>query len=294
MSDAMGDRMKAYEGCESGRRFMPLLPVVARLDGKRFSAFTRGLARPYDPRLTELMVETTKYLVSNTVALVGYTQSDEITLVWYSPRSDGEIYFDGRVQKMTSVLAAECTAYFNSRLREFLPEKADQRPVFDCRVWNVPTLEEAANTVMWREFDATKNSITMAAQCHYEHSELMHKNGPQKQEMLFAKGVNWNEYPVEFKRGSYVLKREITRKLSELDLTDLPPLHNLRLNPDAEFTRPMILSVELPPLGRVANRVGVLFRGEEPITASPKEKDDEPGADDREGAQAAPGEVRPG
>lgn len=33
MSDDLGDRMKMYEGMEAGRRLMPLLPVLARIDG---------------------------------------------------------------------------------------------------------------------------------------------------------------------------------------------------------------------------------------------------------------------
>ena len=79
MRDAMGDRMKLYESAEAGRRLMPLLPAVARLDGKGFSGFTRGLARPFDVRLSNLMVETTTFLVEETNAVCGYTQSDGAT-----------------------------------------------------------------------------------------------------------------------------------------------------------------------------------------------------------------------
>ncbi len=76
-----GDRMKLYEAVESDRRFMPLLPVCARLDGKRFSKFTEGLARPYDKRMADLMCKTAAYLVEETNANIGYTQFDEISLV---------------------------------------------------------------------------------------------------------------------------------------------------------------------------------------------------------------------
>ena len=54
MADALGDRMKGYEMVEAGRRFMPLLPVIARSDGKCFSKFTKVLARPFDERLSVL------------------------------------------------------------------------------------------------------------------------------------------------------------------------------------------------------------------------------------------------
>jgi tRNA(His) 5'-end guanylyltransferase len=77
-------------------------------------------------------------------------------------------------------------------------------PRFDARVYVVPTLEEAVNSFLWREQDATKNSITMAASAYYSHNELMNKNGSEKQEMLFQKEVNWNDYPTFFIRVSYV------------------------------------------------------------------------------------------
>ena len=63
MEDDLGDRMKLYEGMEAGRRLMPRLPCVARIDGRSFSTFARDLAKPYDPRLSRLMIETTRHLV---------------------------------------------------------------------------------------------------------------------------------------------------------------------------------------------------------------------------------------
>src|ERR1700678_949770 len=150
MNDDLGGRMKRYEAAEAGRRLMPLLPALARLDGRAFHSFVRGLARPFDSRLSELMIDTATFLVRETSATVGYTQSDEITLAWVPDALDTQVFFDGRIQKMTSTLAALCAAYFNRRLPAFLPsEFADRMPVFDCRVWNVPTFEEAANTFLW-------------------------------------------------------------------------------------------------------------------------------------------------
>jgi tRNA(His) 5'-end guanylyltransferase len=256
--------MKYLEGMEAGRRFLPLLPIVARLDGKGFSKFTNGLERPYDKRLSDLMIETVKYLVEETNAVCGYTQSDEITLAWYSGTTESQIYFDGRIQKMVSVLAAKCSVKFNRLLPSFIAEKTAAEPVFDCRVWQLPTLEEGANAFLWREFDATKNSISMAAQEFYSHGELMHKTGSEKQEMLFKKGVNWNNYPDFFKRGSYIQRRRFSSKLRAVDLESLPPKHHARLNPDLEIERTEYVRLDMPPLNKVANRVNVLFFGAQP------------------------------
>jgi tRNA(His) 5'-end guanylyltransferase len=271
MNDGLGERMKQYEGAEAGRRLMPLLPALARLDGRAFHSFVRGLARPFDQRLSDLMIDTTTFLVRETNATVGYTQSDEITLAWVPEEFDTQVFFDGRVQKMTSVLAALCAAHFNRRLPAFLPgEFAERLPVFDCRVWNVPTLEEAANTYVWRELDATKNSISMAARAYYDHAELHDKSGPEMQELLWRKGINWNNYPVFFKRGTFIQRRKVGRAFTAVELEALPAKHAARSNPALVVERTECGPVEVPPLSKVENRAGVLFRGEEPrVRADP-------------------------
>jgi len=162
----LGDLCKLFEEFESKRRTIPGLPVMARLDGKAFHTFTRGLKRPYDPRLSNLMVDTTKYLIEETQAKIGYTQSDEISLFWYEPDIRSQTYFDGRIQKLCSVLAATASAKFTKELPYRIPEKDSVIVRFDCRVWQVPSLEEVIMNFVWREDDATKNSISMAAE-HY-------------------------------------------------------------------------------------------------------------------------------
>jgi tRNA(His) 5'-end guanylyltransferase len=265
MKDSLGDRMKLYEATEAGRRLMPLLPVLARLDGRAFHAFVRGLKQPFDERLTILMIETTQFLVRETTAVVGYTQSDEITLAWVPVEFDSQVFFDGRVQKMTSTLAGLCSAYFNSQLPAFLPAEYSQRmPVFDCRVWNVPNTTEAANTFLWRELDATKNSIAMAARAYYAHDEVHERTGLEMQELLFRKGVNWNDYPSFFKRGTFIRRRKVCRAFTAVELETLPAKHAARSNPTLVVERTECEALEMPPLSKVENREGVLFRAEEP------------------------------
>lgn len=82
-NDSLGDRMKMYEAPTTNRVIFKGQPIIARLDGKSFHTFTKGLSRPYDERLKNLMVAITKELVDRYGAIIGYHQSDEITLVWY-------------------------------------------------------------------------------------------------------------------------------------------------------------------------------------------------------------------
>jgi len=266
MGDEFGDRMKEYEMKEAGRRFIPMLPVVARIDGKNFSRFTRGFKRPYDDRMVLIMQATTKKLVEETQALIGYTQSDEISLVWYSDDYKSQIFFDGRIQKMTSVLSSMATAFFNDYRPILLAERDKTLAFFDCRVWQVPNQTEATNTILWREQDATKNSISMAARCYYSHKELHNKGRADMMDMLVEKGVNWNDYPAYFKRGSYIQKRKVIRAFTSEEINQLPKKHEARTNPNLQVERTEVRVLDLPPLSKVKNRVGVIFNGEDPIT----------------------------
>jgi tRNA(His) 5'-end guanylyltransferase len=204
------------------------------------------------------MVETTKKLVEHTVANCGYTQSDEITLTW-----DINPWFDGRIFKMTSQLAAQATIFFFTSISELMPEYAKKMPTFDARVWSMPNKKEVTNVFLWRELDATKNSISMAAQSVYSHKELHKKNSSNKQDMLMAKNINWNDYPSSFKRGTYVRKRTSERKFTEEELLALPEKHEARKSPDLIVKRQYFSIENLPIFSTIQNKSGVIFDGEE-------------------------------
>lgn len=236
--EKLGDLMKLFES-NTQSLLVPGQPVVIRFDGKNFSSFTKGLSRPYDKAFRDCMVKTMEYAAKLWNASVGYTQSDEITLILKNDIniSDAQlsaIPFSSRVQKIGSLSAAKVSTYFNKMLDKYLLKKSEKIeqpdeeidcPVFDARIFNVPNLEWAALALLWREVDCTKNAITQAAQCVYSHKELMHKRSKEKIEMMAQKGVNFNEYPAFFKRGVFVIKRKEEVVLTSSELEKIPPLH---------------------------------------------------------------------
>jgi len=262
----LGTRIKMYESFECSKRTLPLVPVIARLDGKNFHNFCKNLQRPYDKRFSDLMIEVTKYLVTESNASMGYTQSDEITLTWYSSDIKSSIYFDGRIFKMVSILSSYASVYFNKLLFRYLPEKVNLMPIFDCRVFNVPTLEEGVNVFLWRERDATKNSISMLANKYYSHNSLIGINSKQKLDLLMNDDINWNEYPTFFKRGTYIQKRTTIRKYTVNELMKLPEKHEAKTNPDLEVERSEIIQIDMPNFNKVTNKVDVIYFGADPIT----------------------------
>ena len=244
---------------------MPGAPVLARLDGKAFHSFTRGMERPYDQRLVDSFIDTTYALVDQSNALIGYTQSDQISLLFYSADYKSQIFFDGKLQKMVSVLASMCTAFFNQVFKEYFSgEGYEKTALFDCRCQQVPDKTEAANYFLWREKDATRNSIQSATQAVYPHSQVMGKNQKAMQEMLHEKGINWNDYPGFFKRGTFIQKRTENIKFSAAELKRLPEKHEAKQNPDLLVERKVIKTLNTLPFGGVTNKENVLFEGADP------------------------------
>lgn len=72
--------IKQIENCYDGN-LSPIYPIVIRLDGVSFKKFTQPLCSPFDIRFTHTMIRTACDLIGHFNALIGYSISDEITLV---------------------------------------------------------------------------------------------------------------------------------------------------------------------------------------------------------------------
>jgi tRNA(His) guanylyltransferase len=191
---ALGDRMKGYEAVT--RSVLPRRTyTVIRVDGRAFHSYLRHADKPFDRKFTDDMDKVMTALckeVSGTV--FGYSQSDEVSLLLADFGSvDTEPWFGGNVQKMVSVSAAVATLAMGAQ--------------FDSRVFTIPSQVEVANYFIWRQRDAVRNSVSMAAQAHFSHKSLHGLNGNQMQEKLFTeKDINWDDYPERVKRGSICVK----------------------------------------------------------------------------------------
>lgn len=207
--DSLGDRMKRYE--DSSRFFLlRRMYTIIRIDGKAFHTYTRGLKRPFDDDLIHDMNETAKFLCQNIQgAKIGYVQSDEISIILTDfDDLNTSAWFDNNIQKIASVSASMAAAKFNQQ-RLLLDERLIHKlAFFDARVFQVPTKTEAINYLIWRQNDATRNSISSVAQSMYSHKELHGKNSKEMQEMIFQKGLNWNDLPSGYKRGRVICRQQ--------------------------------------------------------------------------------------
>ena len=229
----IGDRMK--NNYENITRYYLIrrMPVIIRVDGRSFHTFTKGFKKPFDDILVKTMQDTMKYLCENIQGCVlGYTQSDEISLVLtdYAELTT-DAWFGNNLQKMCSISASMATLAFNKAFTrniskqskrfytEYLEEKdasyietleiaMNKGAMFDSRVFTIPK-EEVCNALIWRQQDATRNSIQSVGQANFSQKELHGKSCNDIQDMLMLqKGINWNDYSTTLKRGSCCIKAD--------------------------------------------------------------------------------------
>ena len=102
VNDELGKRMKENYEQVTQTKLMRRTPVAIRLDGRAFHTFTRGFRKPFDEILARTMQETMRYLCESIQGCVlGYTQSDEITLILQDYATlETDAWFGYNVQKL--------------------------------------------------------------------------------------------------------------------------------------------------------------------------------------------------
>ncbi len=213
--DSLGDRMKGYE--DAYRTYLTgRMPLILRIDGKAFHTYTRGFIRPFDPDFMELMLLTTLSLCDEIQGVkLAYWQSDEISLfITDYDTLTTQAPYDKNLQKLVSISASIATAAFNDeaakannrRFEYVLADKFKPRACFDSRAFILPHAE-VCNYFLWRQQDASRNSINSVGQAHFSSKQLHGLNTDMVQDLLFKeKGINWNDLPTINKRGACVIR----------------------------------------------------------------------------------------
>jgi tRNA(His) 5'-end guanylyltransferase len=180
------------------------MPLLIRVDGVCFHSFCKHMKRPFDDRLISVMNDAAVTLCKKIGgAQIAYVQSDEISILVHGyKRLNSDTWFNSEVQKIASVAAA---------IPSSLVSRAyGQEVLFDARVWVLPEAE-VCNYFLWRQQDATRNSLTMMTRAHFSHKEVHGLKGPDMHELLHTKGLNWNNLPTHLRRGRCVVKKAFER-----------------------------------------------------------------------------------
>lgn len=229
---SLASRMKDYENV-SRIYLTKRNPVIIRVDGRAFHNFTKGFERPFDGVLMDSMAQTAAFLCGNiTGCKLAYTQSDEISLLLTDYDAMETLpWFDNNLQKLVSISSSMATLAFNRAFdarRTEIPRKtgdeayiaalaraARSGATFDARAFILPK-DEVCNYFIWRQQDATRNSILMVAQAYFPHNEIHGINCDRLQDKLFTeRGVNWNDFSPAQKRGTCVIRRTVIKNGAE-------------------------------------------------------------------------------
>ena len=216
--DELDAKMRVFETAHD-ICVLPKVFMVARIDGRSFTRLTKEVHQfeaPFDVRVRDLMVETVKHLMNCGFDVVfGYTQSDEISLL-FSPEINT---FDRKPRKFNSVLAGEASAKFSILLGD--------AACFDCRISELPTANLVCDYFRWRNEDAHRNSLN--SWCYWtlrkegktirQATRALEKiSVAEKNELLFQRGINFNDLPLWQKRGTGLYwetyEKEATNKLT--------------------------------------------------------------------------------
>ena len=159
--DELDSQMRVFETAHD-YCVLPGIYIVARLDGRSFTRLTKDVHQfqaPYDLRFRDLMLDAAEGLLTEFNAIYGYTQSDEISLLF---SIDCEL-FKRKLRKLNSVLAGDASARFSLALGAMA--------CFDCRICQLPTGRQVVDYFRWRNEDANRNALN--AHCYW----LLRKNG---------------------------------------------------------------------------------------------------------------------
>jgi tRNA(His) 5'-end guanylyltransferase len=202
--------------------------TILRLDGKAFHTYTRNLEKPFDDKFEQDLDNAVRAILPEIQgAQFAYIQSDEISILLTDfAEINTCAWFDGNIQKITSVAASLMTAEFNKlRMRRKIYENKQSNPCglsqtyvdgclrlekcayFDARVFTISEPVEVYNYFVWRNKDTARNSLSSMAQSLYSIKELQGKNGREQHRMILLKNIDWEEFDPRHKFGRIISKK---------------------------------------------------------------------------------------
>ncbi|MBS2036515.1 tRNA 5'-guanylyltransferase [bacterium] len=203
--DALEERMRSLEVYHS-LRVLPQAWPILRVDGRNFSKFTeKRFQKPFDPAFHQAMVQASTRLLEELHALYVYTESDEISILL-----DRETrLFDREHEKLVSISAATASAALS------LAFQAEVH--FDSRLCVAANSGLVLDYFQWRQADAARCCLN--GWCYWtlrqegltvrEATRQLHgRNFSWKNELLFQRGINFNDLPGWQKRGSGIYWQE--------------------------------------------------------------------------------------
>eukprot|EP00759_Apiculatamorpha_spiralis_P043002 PhF_6_TR40702/c0_g1_i1/m.61190 len=145
--------------------------ITLRLDGHGFSRLVKKLrslkyfGEGFSPEFASIMQKIVVGLMTEFHGAVGFTQSDEITVILPAMKSERSTHpYNGRRDKLETLSASYATQLFT---RELMALKGGVLPpevvvLFDCRMATWPDFPSAFELIAWRAYDCSVNGVSTA------------------------------------------------------------------------------------------------------------------------------------
>jgi tRNA(His) 5'-end guanylyltransferase len=187
-------------------------PVIMRMDGRNFkeSLARLGFRRPYDEVFARGMVAAARSLLADSGLGPewAFVFSDEVNTLF------NELPFDGRVEKLDSVVPSWLSSALTLNLKQDTPL------AFDARV--IPAhREEIVDYLVGRQSEAWRNHMqshgfyTLVAEGMGEREAAAKMKGLKFEdihEMMWQRGVNLNETPGWQRKGVFIYRRKYEKE----------------------------------------------------------------------------------
>ena len=180
--------------------------IIVRLDGRSFHKLASDLEleKPYDENFYDVISKVCEDLFREFSPLFVYTFSDEISLLL------DEIPFEGRIEKIDSVIAS----YAASSFVMHYDVDFKKPPAFDSRVIPVGD-DDVLKYFRWRQDESWRNCVNSHGIAYlksiYSNDVANDKiNGlklNEVHELLYQNGINLNDVDTYKKRGIGIYRK---------------------------------------------------------------------------------------
>lgn len=194
---------------------LPNTYMLVRIDGKGFTKFcdAHKLEKPNDIRGIDLMNFAAKAVMEDFQDIfLAYGQSDEYSFCF---KKDSTMY-QRRKDKITTCLVSCFTSHYVLNFTKIFEQEQKSVPSFDGRLVCYPSETNIVDYFRWRQCDCHINNLhnttfwTLVQKGKRTNTqagkELDGSFSKDKNQILFEFGVNYNQEPEVYKRGSLVLR----------------------------------------------------------------------------------------
>ncbi|KAI1797195.1 tRNAHis guanylyltransferase [Ganoderma leucocontextum] len=211
-----------------------LLPgtfMVLRIDGHAFHRLSEehGFTKPNDERALQLMDHAARDVMNEFKDIVlAFGESDEYSFLF---RKSAALYNRREAKILTTITSLFTSSYVFNWPKYYTDTPLKYCPSFDGRIVLYPSATVVRDYFSWRQADTHINNlyntvfwalVLKGDQTTTEaHATLRGTVSSQKHEMLFSRfGVNYNDLPARFRKGSILVREEVSTDAEGVDGAD--------------------------------------------------------------------------